>query len=103
MTPKTNLTENELLAQIFGEEYTPTGTERKYIKADIVWGYCDHCRTTYLKCPKCGNNSCNGGYGKIWIDVDISIDCDICESIYRVERFLQKEFRDPIRQDFIDM
>ncbi len=95
--------EEYILSTIFGEEYIPTGTEGKFIKADIVWGYCDHCRTTYLKCPKCGNNSCNAGYGRIWVDCDISVPCDLCVHIVEVEKFLEKEFRNPEKQDFIDL
>ena len=29
----------------------------------IKW--CDLCNGIYVECPKCGNNSCNGGYGKL--------------------------------------
>jgi hypothetical protein len=28
-------------------------------KYDIFW--CDLCETAYIKCPACGNSSCNGG------------------------------------------
>lgn len=55
--------EEMILANIFGEgEYIPDGTENKFIKAEVYWGWCQMCGT-YLKCPKCGNNLCNGGSG----------------------------------------
>lgn len=29
------------------------------------WGWCNLCDCAYLECPKCNNNSCNGGHGVI--------------------------------------
>lgn len=43
------------------------------------WGYCDHCEHDVVLCGKCGNNTCNGGYG----EVD-GKQCDVCESAYEL-------------------
>lgn len=40
---------------------------------------CDYCGPA-LRCPKCGNNCCNAGYGEI--DGE---PCDLCPSIYDVQ------------------
>lgn len=95
--------EEYIIQTIFGEEYVPVGTEGKYIKSEIVWGYCNTCEVAYLKCPKCGNNSCNGGVGRIWVDNNISIPCDLCEHIWQLERFFESEYKEPKKQDFIDL
>ena len=46
------------------------------------WAYCDHCSVDTVYCGKCGNNTCNGGYG---ILPDGS-DCDVCEDAYKFEQ-----------------
>ena len=56
----------------------------------IEW--CSGCQCFYVRCPKCGNNSCNGGYGKMdmdgnplpWNDRGTeSQPCDICPLAYQ--------------------
>lgn len=39
--------------------------------------YCPHCEREVVICGKCGNNSCNGGYGQIE-----GVECDQCPSAY---------------------
>jgi hypothetical protein len=41
------------------------------------WSYCDLCEHEVVICGKCGNNTCNGGYG----EVD-GKECDACPSAY---------------------
>jgi len=41
------------------------------------WKYCFLCKTWMIICPKCGNNACNGSYGKIY-----GKSCDVCPSCY---------------------
>jgi len=43
--------------------------------------YCGTCKSWFVRCPRCGNNSCNGGYGE-------DGKCPICPDIYE----LQKQF-----------
>jgi len=31
----------------------------------LTWDWCEMCEKAFIRCPKCGNNSCNGGYGEI--------------------------------------
>ena len=40
--------------------------------------YCEHCQSDVIICGKCGNNTCNGGYG----EVD-GVQCDQCPSAYQ--------------------
>jgi hypothetical protein len=46
--------------------------------ATHFWDYCTHCDRRMVRCGKCGNNSCNGGYGTL---ADGS-QCDACPSAY---------------------
>jgi hypothetical protein len=41
------------------------------------WDYCHLCEHDVVICGKCGNNTCNGGYG----EVD-GKECDACPSAY---------------------
>jgi hypothetical protein len=41
------------------------------------WVYCDMCGHDVVVCGKCGNNTCNGGYGTV-----NSKECDACPSAY---------------------
>ena len=43
------------------------------------WVFCDFCGCDAVICGKCGNNSCNGGYG----EVD-GKQCDECPSAYEM-------------------
>ncbi len=40
------------------------------------WDYCGMCGPM-VRCGKCGNNACNGGYGKV-----DEKECDACPSAY---------------------
>ena len=43
------------------------------------WEFCDHCDHDVVICGKCGNNTCNGGYGTI-----DGKECDECNSAYEL-------------------
>lgn len=43
------------------------------------WIHCDLCDHEVVICGKCGNNTCNGGYG----EVD-GKECDVCPSAYEL-------------------
>ena len=43
------------------------------------WSYCDHCEHDVVICGKCGNNTCNGGYGEV--DGE---QCHACPSAYEI-------------------
>lgn len=43
------------------------------------WKYCDHCEMEIVICGKCGNNTCNGGYGTY-----NNKECDKCEEAYNL-------------------
>ena len=53
-------------------------------------GYCDW----FVRCPRCGNNSCNGGYGE-------DGKCPICPLAYAVQAALVKSTTVTIRL-FVD-
>ena len=44
------------------------------------WYYCDHCERDTVICGKCGNNTCNGGYGLV-----DGVKCDQCPSAYQMQ------------------
>ena len=41
----------------------------------IEW--CHQCRSWYIECPRCGNNSCNGGAGE-------DGKCPVCLDVYKL-------------------
>ena len=43
------------------------------------WEYCDHCGHDVVICGRCGNNTCNGGYGTV-----NEKDCPDCPSAYNL-------------------
>lgn len=43
------------------------------------WEYCDLCEHDVVICGKCGNNTCNGGYGTV-----DDKECDACPSAYEM-------------------
>ncbi len=43
------------------------------------WLHCSLCDHEVVICGKCGNNTCNGGYG----EVD-GKECDVCPSAYEL-------------------
>jgi len=44
--------------------------------------WCDVCGTLYIICPRCGNNTCNGGYGE-------NGNCPLCPIAYELDAKLQ--------------
>lgn len=44
--------------------------------------YCEHCERQVVICGKCGNNTCNGGYGTL----PDGSTCDACPEAYEVDR-----------------
>ena len=58
------------------------------MKFEVV--YCVMCETNCVVCPKCGNNTCNGGYGYLDENGEPTDDwnnaparCDICPLAYQ--------------------
>jgi hypothetical protein len=50
-------------------------------KFEICW--CELCGGFFVRCPRCGNNSCNGGYGE-------DGKCPVCPLAYEVMYALSK-------------
>ena len=70
-----------------------SGNERRSIVeqmrrnlANMVF-YCDTCERDALRCPKCGNNDCNGGYGEINGE-----KCDLCPAVYDLSEFADRNW-----------
>jgi len=54
--------------------------------AEHHWEYCDVCERKVVICGKCGNNCCNGGYGKVMgTEPGVMIECDACPSAYEIQ------------------
>jgi hypothetical protein len=45
------------------------------------WDYCNVCEGSMVRCGKCGNNCCNGGYGTL----PDGTTCDACPSAYEMQ------------------
>ncbi|MFA7218970.1 MAG: hypothetical protein WC119_00395 [Synergistaceae bacterium] len=50
-------------------------------KFEICW--CETCKSYYVKCPRCGNNCCNGGYGD-------NGHCDFCKYAYEFQDVINR-------------
>lgn len=64
-------------------------------KSDMMvfwWKWCGTCNDAFLECPKCNNNSCNGGHGTVRIENGVSYT-------YPDPKF--RELRDKIGEDGI--
>jgi len=48
--------------------------------------YCEMCERDNVICGKCGNNTCNGGYGEINGE-----KCDQCPSAYAEDQSIANE------------
>lgn len=73
---------DKLLKAIFKRPACSTWISRllRRRKIFLSWTWCDGCETYMLICPKCGNNCCNAGYGKVG-----DKDCDICIHVYALQ------------------
>lgn len=49
--------------------------EFKGMKFKVLW--CDVCIGKYVECPRCGNNTCNGGHGE-------DGKCPVCSIAYDI-------------------
>jgi hypothetical protein len=60
------------------------------------WGWCKLCQRPFVKCPKCGNNTCNGGYGK-----NCNGDCDVCPLAYQYHDLAAAAGKEPSKEECI--
>jgi len=63
-------------------------------KFKFTW--CPTCKGYSINCPKCGNNSCNGSYGKI-----NGVECDLCVDVYNYQDENFPWFRNRIKRLFV--
>ena len=69
-------------------------TDKNEMEFKIEW--CAVCSSTYIKCPKCGNNCCGGGYGVMdkngkplpWNEK--GIPCDVCPLAYQFQHLYNR-------------
>jgi hypothetical protein len=94
--------------QIFDEAYLKGGEwyvnakkngykikEKRVFK--FTWEYCPTCRTMSVRCPKCGNNCCNTGFGDVTPDgkpiasyKEPHKTCDVCNLAYAYQDLAYK-------------
>jgi len=60
----------------------------------MKWMWCDLCDCATVICPKCGNNCCNGGYGKI-----DGKQCTMCKEAYKYQDNAFKNNTNPKKED----
>jgi len=48
---------------------------------NFKWEFCSWCGVMMVICPKCGNNTCNAGYGTV--DGE---KCDVCPEAYEFRK-----------------
>jgi hypothetical protein len=51
-----------------------------------TWHWCSTCKCHYVRCPKCGNNCCNGMYGRLF-----GKECDECYAAYEYQETHEEE------------
>jgi len=68
--------------------------EKEEMEFKIDW--CNGCGGTMVRCPKCDNNCCNGGYGRMdengktvaWNEE--GVPCDVCPLAYQYQHLYWK-------------
>ena len=61
----------------------------------FTWGWCKTCNCAFVKCPRCGNNCCNAGYGKL-PNGDV---CDTCELTYQYQDLAFATGKMPLKEE----
>jgi hypothetical protein len=56
---------------------------RRRVLAEFTVEWCNTCNCEFVRCPRCGNNSCNGGFGE-------EGKCPVCEAAYALMQAVQK-------------
>ena len=85
--------------QIFDDTYLKPSykfDEKKVFK--FTWDYCELCDNMFVRCPKCGNNCCNGGFGKVTKNKELptnkwdstTTDCNVCNLAYMYQELAYK-------------
>ena len=71
----------------------------------IKISYCGLCRSIYVECPHCGNNCCNGAYGKAkpdgWPAMGDDEACPICPKAYELQKRLDESGIDKLIEEII--
>ena len=94
--------------QIFDEIYLKPNWKSKEKKVfKFTWEYCEACDAMFVRCPKCGNNCCNGSFGKITKDKGLPTrkwdntvkDCDVCNLAYMYQQLAEEAKRVPKKNE----
>jgi len=65
------------------EPYDPlSDSELQERKFEVAW--CETCKGLFVRCPRCGNNSCNGTYGE-------DKKCPVCPLAYAMMNALEQD------------
>lgn len=62
---------------------------------EFTWGWCALCESAFVRCPKCGNNGCNGGWGQ----VDGKL-CNVCRLADQYSELARKAGLEPTKESF---
>jgi hypothetical protein len=69
--------------------------EKKVFK--FTWDYCPQCDGMFVRCPMCGNNCCNAGFGKVksmyepaWMGDEKAKECPVCNLAYAYQDLAYK-------------
>lgn len=52
----------------------------------FTFGWCELCQAVFVRCPKCGNNTCNGGSGTL----PDGKRCDMCGAAYQYDKLFRR-------------
>lgn len=63
----------------------------------FTWDWCGLCEGMFVRCPKCGNNCCNGGFGRVTMTGlptnkwgKGTKPCDVCNLAYMYQELADK-------------
>jgi len=96
------MNEQDMIEELGGQRDEPeplTEAEKKIVGQSFAVERCEFCGW-FVKCPKCGNNCCNGGFGNMdkdgnplpWNTQDKDAQpCDMCPTAYAVQDALHGE------------
>jgi hypothetical protein len=84
--------------QVFDEAFLKGKGKCKSQKVfKFTWGYCETCDCMFVRCPKCGNNCCNAGFGRVTMTGlptnkygKGTKPCDVCNLAYMYQELADK-------------
>jgi hypothetical protein len=77
--------EKDIIDKTFGSSRNlhPMTEPHPLVGKSFAVEWCETCGAIFVKCPRCGNNSCNGGYGE-------DGKCPVCPLAYELMFAIEK-------------